>query len=138
MKIRPIAKCGNRGTQPVTATPSVTSAVWQKEHKTLIVCFIDRTVKLFKVLGLQESGLDVRQQEKCYRSSFIVKSIAIGQHQITQEDIAILTGENKMIQIFINPTYAKYLQTVTMSETGGKDCFITPATKKIVDPNGLI
>ena len=82
---------------------AVSCTAWYLKTQILVICFIDRSLRVYKVKGSNEEGLEIRNYEKTFKTPFITEVCQIGNHKITGEDIAVLVGENTMIQIYIDP-----------------------------------
>ena len=64
--------------------PKITSCVWLKQYRILVICFIDRRVKLFKIQGLSDTNeLEMTELDEWYRCPFIVEHSVMGNHKLS-------------------------------------------------------
>lgn len=61
--------------------PKITACCYLEAKKLLIVCFIDRLCKIFRIRGVSKGKLDVEYVEKGFTTDFICTNIHSGIHQ---------------------------------------------------------
>lgn len=72
----------------------ITCIDYDARNKTLIVCFIDKSIRFFKILGVNsKEKLETRQLKECFHCPFVVTHLKIGFNTMLNDDIAVLIGE---------------------------------------------
>ena len=76
----------------------------------LVINFCDREMRMFKIKGLSQTGLDIEQFPQSLKLPFLVENASFGIHSISQSLVFVLVGEQGFIAVYGDPSSENFLK----------------------------